>query len=348
MLNPVALSTLVATARTLAAGGVGAALAVWLSLPAPFLTGPALAVTLAALAGLRMTMPTRMRDAVFLVIGANMGASVTPEALATAAQWPGSLALLALSITVILLGGAKVMQRAAGMDPMSALLTATPGHLSFVLSLTTDHRADLPRVTLIQSFRVLALTLMVPALAPLLTDRALPTLPASPHVMPVPALAVVLVAGLVVAVLFKRLRVPAATLLAGMAVSALAHALSLTEGRAPTWAAAPAFTAMGALIGTRFSGVTPRMLLQSITAAGLLTGFALLVSFLGALVVAWWFDLPLVTALIAFAPGGIESMIAMAVLLEANPTFVAAHHVWRLVFLTVLLPWAVTRITRAT
>jgi len=48
--------------------------------------------------------------------------------------------------------------------------------------------------------------------------------------------------------------------------------------------------------------------------------------------------LPLMQLLIAFAPGGVETMAAMSVLLDADPAFVAAHHVLRLFVLTALVP----------
>lgn len=334
------------TLRTLAVAAAGAALAFWLGVPAPFLTGPAFFVTLTALMGLHVQIPPRLRDAIFVLIGTNMGTSVTPEAVATAAKWPGSLAILSLSILVIFLVGAQLLRAVFGMDRMSSLLTATPGHLSFVISLSSDVKADLPRVTMIQTMRVLALTLLVPFIAPLLTDQPLPQMRPITHAMTLPALAVVLALSAVAGLGFQRLKVPAALLLGGMAVSSIAHVFSLTEGTVPRWLSLPGFVTMGALIGTRFAGVTPRMVLQSLGATSLLTGFAATVSLVAAMVVSWTFDIPMVTVLIAFAPGGLETMIAMSVLLDANPTYVAAHHVFRLLFLTFALPIVVSRARR--
>jgi uncharacterized membrane protein AbrB (regulator of aidB expression) len=45
----------------------------------------------------------------------------------------------------------------------------------------------------------------------------------------------------------------------------------------------------------------------------------------------------------AFVPGGVEAMAAMAVLLGADPAFVAAHHVMRLFMLTALVPLLIGR-----
>ncbi|MBL3575900.1 AbrB family transcriptional regulator [Rhodovulum sulfidophilum] len=332
---------------TLAIGAAGAALAAFLHMPAPFIIGPALSVTIAALAGLRAVLPRGFRDTCFVVMGVNLGASVTPEAIDTAIRWPLSLVVLTISVLTIIGLGARLLRRLFGFDPMSALLTATPGHLSFVLSLSTDLRADLPRVTMIQTVRVLALILLVPFLAPLLGHGDLPALP--PQTAPamsllvlVPLLALAGALGL----LLDRLRVPAGLLLGGMGLSALGHATGTVSGAVPAWLSVPAFIAMGTLIGTRFSGVTPRMLLQSLGAASLLTGFAALVSLVAAALVAKLLGLPMLSALIAFAPGGLETMMAMSLLLNADPAYVTTHHVFRLLMLTVALPLLLAR-TRA-
>ncbi|MBN2907685.1 MAG: AbrB family transcriptional regulator [Rhodobacteraceae bacterium] len=328
---------------TLAAGTTGAALAALLHVPAPFLTGPALTLTLVALAGWQVALPNRLRDACFVLIGVNIGAGVTPEAVATAIKWPLSLAILTLALIGILWLGAVLLQRLFGFDRMSALLTATPGHLSFVLSLSTDVKADLPRVTMIQTLRVLALTLIVPLLAPLLGSGDLPTLaPTGPTMHPATLLAL-LGLSLLVGLGLMRLKVPAALLLGGMGLSALGHGTGAISGAVPVELSLPAFVVMGMLIGTRFSGVTPRMVLQSLGAASLLTGFAALVSLGAAALVAYLLGVPMLSALIAFAPGGLETMMAMSLLLDADPAFVAAHHVFRLLVLTVILPVAVAR-----
>jgi uncharacterized membrane protein AbrB (regulator of aidB expression) len=42
--------------------------------------------------------------------------------------------------------------------------------------------------------------------------------------------------------------------------------------------------------------------------------------------------------MIAFAPGGLETMAAMAVMMHADTAYVGSHHVLRLLFLSVLMP----------
>ncbi|ARE41359.1 hypothetical protein RGUI_3218 [Rhodovulum sp. P5] len=339
-------TALLPTLVTLAIGAFGAAGASALGLPAPYLTGPALAVTVFSISGGRTDMPAWLRDTCFVAIGVNMGAGVTPEALHTASRWPLSLIVLALAVIVILVLGARLMRRIFGFDRMSALLTACPGHLSFVLSLSTDVKADLPRVTMIQSLRVLSLTLIVPFLAPLLGHGDLPVPVARAGAMPMVALLPLLAGSAVLGLGLLRLKVPAALLLGGLGLSALAQGSGVVTGGLPVWMSVPAFVAMGTMIGTRFSGVTLRMFVQALGASLMLTGFAALISLLAAALVSNLLGLPILTALIAFAPGGLETMMAMSLLLNADPAYVAVHHVFRLLVLTAILPIAVAR-TRA-
>jgi hypothetical protein len=47
--------------------------------------------------------------------------------------------------------------------------------------------------------------------------------------------------------------------------------------------------------------------------------------------------------IVAYAPGGVEAMAAIAVQLGLAPAFVAAHHVARLLVLTLLVPLLLAR-----
>ena len=54
--------------------------------------------------------------------------------------------------------------------------------------------------------------------------------------------------------------------------------------------------------------------------------------------VHYFTEIPLSHIFIAFAPGGLETMIAMGGLVSAEPTYIASHHVSRLFFLAFLIP----------
>jgi membrane AbrB-like protein len=325
------------TAVTLAIGAVGASLFLWLGFPAAMLTGPALFVTLASLAGVPTAIPQRLRDLCFVVVGVGIGANVTPEVIDAVRLWPISLLALAVLTVVGILAGKAMLVRWFGYQPLSAFLAAIPGHLSLVLGLTADRDGDVPRVTLVQSLRVLFLTLFIPAILGLTADmpHGLPPPPAP--MRPVELIALLLASG-GLGLVFLRLRAPAPLLLAGIVLSTATHVAEWTTGPSPQWLTYAAFLVLGALIGTRFRGTDLALLRSS-----LLTGVAV-TALMGALAAAFAFalapliDLSPALLLIAFAPGGLEAMIAMSVQLGLDPAFVTAHHVFRLLFLTALIP----------
>lgn len=334
--------TILSLLQTLAIGALGAGLAAFLNFPAPYLLGPAALVTIAALAGLRMQMPPALRNLGFVLVGMGMGAGVTPDVVQAALRWPLSLVFLLAAVAATLWGGAWMMRKVMGLDRPTSILAAAPGHLSFVLSLGLDTKADLPQLTLIQSLRVLALTILTPPLVLMFEGEALVPAAGLAPMTPWMLLPIGL-AALAVGYGLQKMRVPAAMLLGAMLVSSVGHGAGWVEGSVPNYLSVPGFVLMGSLIGTRFSGVDLRMIGRALGGATLLTGLAVLISSLAAFAAALTFGFPLSAALIAFAPGGVETMAAMALLLHVDPAYVALHHVVRIFSLSFLIPLALGR-----
>jgi len=327
---------------TLAVGSMGAALFWLIGFPAAVLTGPAAAVSVATILGMPMLIPPLLRDGVFVVIGVTIGSTVTPEVIGTAMAWPLSLFVLGVTLFVALKLGQTVLIRSFGFDRITALMSATPGHLSYVLSISADIAADVRRVALVQTVRVLLLTLLVPVLvsiwgvtgtAQLVDHGAIGSL----------ELAMTFPIAIAAGLLLKRLRIPAPLLIGAMIVSGIGHGANLSPGAIPSWLTVLAFVGMGSLIGTRFRGFGRHEVAAALSAGVVMTLVACAIAALGALVAAHFIGLSPAVLLLAFAPGGVEIMAALAVETGLEPAFVAAHHVFRLLVLGMLIPFLVMR-----
>jgi membrane AbrB-like protein len=322
---------------TLVVGGAGALLAYALAFPAPFLIGPALAVTIASLCGLRLVVLQEVRNVCFVIIGVSMGTGLTPEVIVAAKTWPLSFVMVLVTVVIVLHAGAWVLQKMFGYDRVTALLAASPGHLAYVMSLAAETRSDLPTVGVIQSVRVLALTLTVPLIVQFFElVSAEPAVVIAPmHVL---VLAATLAAAVVLGFLFLRWRFPAALLLGGVVAAGATHVTGFVSGGVPSWVLTPTYVVLGCVIGTRFSGVAISQLKTAFVAGVVLTIAVTVLAAAMAAGVSYLTGVPLDAALIAFSPGGLETMAAMAVMMNAQPTYVGAHHVLRLMFLSVLMP----------
>ncbi|KUP91479.1 AbrB family transcriptional regulator [Tritonibacter horizontis] len=310
--------------------------------PSAPLTGSAAAVSLAAVAGVPVHVPVWLRTTAFVLLGINIGSSVTYEMLQTALTWPVTIAILSLSLFVSLKVSASGLRRWMGFSGRDAVLAAAPGHLSYVLALSLSARGETARVAVVQSIRVLFLTLCVPVLvAKVFGASGLVLLAEAP--LPLWQLFVLIGVTLAVGLVFTRLKVPAAYLLAGILCSGTGHVFDLTPGPPPESATFVAFLVMGILIGSRFVGQSLAGLRLDLLAGLWVTGTNVVITLLAIILSMSLLGLPPALLIVAFAPGGVEAMAAIAVTLGLDPAFVAAHHVMRLLILTLLIPLLLRR-----
>jgi hypothetical protein len=332
------MSRFATVTTTLVLAALGGAIAAWLSMPAPFITGPAITVTLGSIFGLRTEVPALLRNASFVIIGAIMGSGVTPEVLRSASVWPQSIVMLGLSIAATMWIGNYLLRQQFLLDRKTAVLSSAPGHLSFVISLGAQAGGDLPTIGLIQSIRLLLLTLLVPLIISLEGYASATNSGPAPSIMTASSLLVMLSACAAFGTFLHLLRAPAGLLIGSMLVSALAHLSGLVQGGLPQDLSVPAYVAMGALIGSRFSGISVAELTRNAGAGLVTTAAASAVAAFAAIAASFLTGIPLASVLVAFAPGGVETMSAMALAVGADPAYVAAHHVIRLIMLTALIP----------
>lgn len=325
---------------------LGAGVAMRLHFPAPMLTGPAVVTTLTALWGVPMQVPARIRDAAFLILGIGIGTTMSQQATDALLRWPFAFVALFGALAVGMYLCQLVLRRGFGFDRRSAILAAAPGHLSFVIALSAAMNIDVTRVTIVQSVRLLALTLIVPVIAKTMgvDMRGLPLSEHGPMAWAV--FAALVAASLGAGWLLIRFKVPAALLLGGMIVTAISHRVGWSTGDLAPPLAAAGFIALGAIIGTRFTGFGWRVFAGTFLAGVCATLIICAITVATAIPVAILLGLQFSSVLVAFAPGGMETMIALSAVLEASPGFITASHMVRLMILTVMIPAFLTGSSR--
>jgi len=228
------------------------------------------------------------------------------------------------------------------MDKRSSTLASSPGHLSFVLSISSDIKGQTAQITVIQSTRVLTLTLLTPLIVMLTNDSVvLGRMINLNELMPFLDLFMLMAVSILSGFFIQKTRIPAAYLIAGMCCSTLSNGMGLTQGEVPPFFSILAFVILGTLIGARFVSVNVLQLRSSFFAGVLLTLIGAFFSLLFAYITYKITGLNFVETIIAFAPGGLETMVAMGTLVEADPTYVAIHHITRIFFLSFLVPFLI-------
>jgi membrane AbrB-like protein len=158
---------------TLVIGALGGALFARIGLPAPWLAGSMIAVTAAVLAGVPTAIYDPARIAVFILLGVQIGSSISHETLQRMAGWSESLIILAVTVTAVTISGYGLFRSLFRWDRPTALFSSIPGALSLTLLLADDARADMPRVTIVQCIRLFFLVAVLPSVIGLeAPDRA--------------------------------------------------------------------------------------------------------------------------------------------------------------------------------
>jgi membrane AbrB-like protein len=325
------------TILTLLISAAGGGIAALLNLPAAWLMGGALAVAIAALSGVKVMVPNWLRDTAFTLTGLSMGASVARDSLALMVQWPVTLAALVLELILIISLTGFLLRKLFGLDRGTAYLSSFPGHLSFVMSIAAAGVGDSRQIIIIQVIRILLLTICVPIGALFLPIGQYEGGSTAPP-MELTTLVSVAIACFVVGYIFTRLRIPAGYALGAMATSIAAKFAGLFEGQIPPLFLTGVFIMIGALIGSRFSGITMDEFKKA--AIGGLAGTALTVAIVTviALAVTPFVDMPFGQIWLGLSPGALEGMGALGIALGFDTAFIAAHHVSRLLLLTVAIP----------
>jgi membrane AbrB-like protein len=340
------LKNLRRVAETLAIAAVGGATFGLAGLPAGWLSGSILMVSVAAFAGRPLLMPALLTRSIFVVIGISLGAVVTPETLRGVATYPASIALLIVALACVNLAGTVYLRFVHGWKLLSAYLATSPGAMSQVLVIASELGADLSGVAIVQSLRVVIIALGLPTGLALFgfAGHAMRRGNGPLTFAVVDELAILVIVSTVVALIAHRIRFPGGLLFGAMFASAALHGTSLVHSVIPPWMANAAMIALGAVVGARFTDTPLRLLANYLGAAfgsaAVTAGIAAL--FAGGLIAM--LSLPVPEVMIAYAPGSVDAMMLLALTLHLNPVYVGAHHVCRVIFVSLMLPLVSGRI----
>src|SRR5260370_30982758 len=162
---PTSRQKLVGIAQSLLIGAIGGFLFNAAKFPAGWLAGSMVFAAAAALAGRPIQVPSALARLCSVVLGIAIGGVVTPETLRGMMTWPLSIAMVAVSVAAATLTTFAYLTRLHGWNTMTAIFASVPGGLAQVMALAAEERrnCDMRGVAIVQTLRVMILTVVVPA-----------------------------------------------------------------------------------------------------------------------------------------------------------------------------------------
>ncbi len=325
-------------ATGLAIGALGGWAADAAGVPLAWMTGALFACAFLSVAGVAMDVPLWVRTRFLVILGLFLGESFGGFGAGALLKWPVSIALALAYVPVAMWVVQRFYRRVGGQDRVTALLASVPGGITPVVMVAEQVGAQEGQVALSQALRIAIVVLSVPAVAFGLLGFSEPEVVEAAAVMSLADGAILILAGLAATWALDRAGIPVPFLIGPILASAALRGLGLIEGVLPEWLVDVALVVTGASIGARFTGTT----WTAVGQLALLTigGTALMMAVSGAFaaLVSLALGIDYLAAFLAFAPGGVAEMTLIAIAIEADPAFVAIHHVARIMLIMLIVP----------
>jgi membrane AbrB-like protein len=247
--------------------------------------------------------------------------------------------VLAVSAIAMMGATASYLRIVHGWDRLAALLGASPGSMAQVMVLAAEYGADVRAIAIVQTTRVVLLTVGLPLGLALFGLTLSPTAPAKTGSELGELALLVTVAG-VAAVAMLWVRFPGGLLFGAMAGSGVLHGTGLVHATLPWWVTAASVITLGAVIGARFANTSPRALIGYLGPAFGSFAVSIAVAAASAAAVASFLPFRIADVVVAFAPGAQDTMMVLALALHLDPVYVGAHHLARFLIVTFTVAFA--------
>ena len=329
-------------ALTLILGSIGAVIFEFLTMPLAWLIGAMIFTTIAALCGITLESPGRLRNLMIGVLGIMLGCSFTPDIIDNAGQWWQSILTLLIFIVTLAAAVAVFLYRVAHFDPVTAYFSAAPGSFATMAILGAEMGGDERNISLIHSIRIMLTVLVIPFWFRFYHDYV-PGESEGQMVLgsivnfPLQDFAILATCSLGYP-LAKRLNCPASALLGPMAISAIVHLTGLTSATPPTEIVNLSQLVIGTGIGCRFVGLHVKQVFRTMFLSIFVTLFMLSLAAGFAFILEQLIGLPFTGLWLAFAPGGLAEMTLISLAMNTDTAFVSTHHLVRMMFLVFITP----------
>jgi len=278
-------------------------------------------------------------------MGVAIGAVVSPDTFANIAAYPMGIALMSICVVVMTIISTLVWRYVFHWPAEMSLLASVPGSMSYIVSVSLEMGADAARVAVVQMSRVIFLVTILPWIIVWESGGHLGAPPAA-AVDTIPYLLATMLAGWGGGWLLTKLGLSGGMLLGALVVSGIIHYFGLAPGRAPAWFLNGGQILLGAWVGSRFVDFDWRLFGAICLGTAAAVGAAIGVSVAFATLAAALFHVSFGTLLIAYAPGGQDAMMVLALALGVDPIFVSAHHLARYFIINFSLPFLVAHLRR--
>ena len=311
----------------------------YFNIPIAWMLGPMLAVSIAALSGIKIKMPKLALSSILIVLGLHIGNYIDQNLINQMTEWVWTSIIMFVYILISILIVSKYLQRFSGYNVKTSIFSAAPGALGPLMILAEHEKSDLSQVATSHLIRLIIIITVIPFFVVNYSTNEALTIEKFDYLDQNHFHLIILLIGSILLIfLFDKIGVPAALLSGTLVASGILQITEVASYKLPEQSIDFCLLILGASVGCRFADKSLKEVAKNTFHSFIATTILVTLGLLAAIAATYFVDTDFLTLLLSFSPGGIYEVAVIAIAFDLDPNFVAFHHIIRLLMILFTIP----------
>ena len=316
-----------------------AILADYFRIPLAWMLGPMLAISIAALSGIKVKMPKLALSAILIILGLHIGNYIDQNLLSQMKDWIWTSMVMFFYILASIFIVSKYLQKFSGYKEKTSIFSAAPGALGPLLILAEYEKSDLSQVATAHLIRLI----IIITLFPFFVVNFSPT-----EAMEITKfnymdqnhlnLLILLIGSIILIYIFDKIKVPAPLLAGALVASGILQITEIASYKLPDQSINFCLLILGASVGCRFADKSLNEVIKNTAHSFVATTLLVILGIIAAVIAGYFVENNFLTLLLSYCPGGIYEVAVIAIAFNLDPNFVTFHHIIRLLMILFTVP----------
>ena len=319
----------------------------YFSIPLAWMIGPMIAVSIAALNGLKIFMPRLALSLILIILGLHIGNYIDQNLINQMVNWIWTTIIMLGYIVVSIVIVSKYLQKFSGYNEKTSIFSAAPGALGPLMILAEYEKSDLSQVATAHLIRLIIIITVFPFIIVNLSASDTLEIQKFDYMSQNHwDLVLLIIASIIFIFFFDKAKIPAALLSGTLVASGVLQIFDIASYKLPDASINFCLLILGASVGCRFANKTVKEVANNSFHGLVATILLVFLGLLAAFIATFFVDNNFLTLVLSFCPGGIYEVAVIAIAFDLEPDFVAFHHIIRLLFILFVVPLILRLIER--
>ena len=316
-----------------------AIIADYFNIPLAWMLGPMIAISIAALTGVKVIMPKLALSGILIILGLHIGNYIDQNLINQMTNWIWTTIIMFFYILVSILVVSKYLQKFSKFGTKTSIFSAAPGALGPLLILAEYEKSDLSQVATAHLIRLIIIITVFPFIIVNFSNSEAIEIENFDYLAQNHFNLIILIMGSIILILlFDKIKIPAALLSGTLVASGILQITDVASYKLPESSINFCLLILGASVGCRFAEKTIKEVANNTFHSFIATSLLVFLGLIAAYVATFFVDNNFLTLVLSFCPGGIYEVAVIAIAFELEPDFVAFHHIIRLLFILFTIP----------